>query len=302
MNINFKEYYELLWEAFDTPTSLLLNPDNNSKSWQRVYNEFEATGGYMLGSGAFGNTFFHPSWPYILKTFAEDDAYLRYIRWIHKQPSNPAFPKIYGLPTKITPNYIRPGKQRTMYVLRMEKLEPIDQDTFNLLEDELGKVTEQGEPLDVVDPMFKPFVAAYAMVDKARRELRWGREDLHAGNIMVRPSTGDYVITDPVASNTAHPKKPKPLLRNLRGGKALPTRRERFKMKRDRFKPGDRARLVGYAQDLMDGKVYTVLDVQPSAHYSDLQLLSIETEYGNTGQFESNKFLKVNASEDPSSQ
>ncbi len=291
--LNFETYYELLWEAFDTPTQLLLNPDHDSKTWKEVFEDFKDSGGTMLGAGMYAKTFAHPSWPYILKTFSEDDLYVKYVRWVNKQPYEPAYPKFYGLPQKIVPRYTRPSKsEKVLYVLRMEPLEPMSRNEFDKLDDDWvaykryrtifddydayvarygsGYTTNElvniRKVLESVDPMVLKFLTTYHKVFMAITGFPGGLDDWHSGNVMIRPSTGEYVITDPVCGSSIGKK---PIIKNynvLPGGKKHLPRFTKDKVAKPGsriFLPGDYVKLItGENQfSLSFNKVYKVEDV-----------------------------------------
>lgn len=74
-------------------------------------------------------------------------------------------------------------KGREFNIVIMEKLEP---------QYEYGKKPTSEEDLKEL-PVEEKFKQVLFNVGK-RRKLYW---DLHVGNIMVRPSTGEFIVTDP---------------------------------------------------------------------------------------------------------
>lgn len=127
--MNFKIW---LIENFRTVTDFLLNPENSNKTWEELEKEFKESGGEILGSGKYGKVFYHPSWKYVLKMY-NDPLYTSFVRFAFKNPL-PAFPKFYGPPKKIIPQYKRYESEAISYIVRMEKLKPIDYETFELID------------------------------------------------------------------------------------------------------------------------------------------------------------------------
>src|SRR5687768_5321972 len=103
--MNFQEFHQLCLEA-QHAMDFLVNPKNKDKTMQEVLDEFEASGGESLGSGSFGDVFAHPNWNYVIKIFTDDDCYLRFIRYISKNP-NKIFPRVVGSVQRVVPFYKR---------------------------------------------------------------------------------------------------------------------------------------------------------------------------------------------------
>jgi hypothetical protein len=137
--MNFKSFYELIYEK--SVMELFLNPENDSKSYNDIINDFKAHGGKIIGNGSFGIVLEHPSWNYVLKIFIEDVAYLRFVRFAIKNP-RVSFPKFYDKPRKIIPRYTRPINHETLYIVRMEKLQPIKSMNYYAIESLINKDEE----------------------------------------------------------------------------------------------------------------------------------------------------------------
>ncbi|RYD64581.1 MAG: hypothetical protein EOP83_09405 [Verrucomicrobiaceae bacterium] len=88
-----------------------------------VLADFQAAGG-SVSSGQYGTVLSMPKWSYVFKFFVSDDPYLRFVRWAVKNPS-PFVPRFYGSARRITPFYMRGENTPQVYVVKMEKLEPI---------------------------------------------------------------------------------------------------------------------------------------------------------------------------------
>ena len=115
--MNFKNFLE----AFETTHDFLLNQDYSDKTFSQLLHDFEQSGGKMIGVGKYGQVFQHPNWNYVLKTFHDDTCYLKFCRFVYKNP-HPSFPKFYGLPKKIIPQFKR--TRPILYYVRIEKLYP----------------------------------------------------------------------------------------------------------------------------------------------------------------------------------
>lgn len=114
--------FKIWLEQFETAFDFLLNKDYTDKSFNELLLDFEESGGKWIGSGKSGNVFAHPNWKYVLKTFVDDSCYLKFVRFAYKNP-HPAFPKFYGLPHRILPQFKR--QNAYLYYVRMEKLIPV---------------------------------------------------------------------------------------------------------------------------------------------------------------------------------
>lgn len=133
------KFSTFFYEQFDTITQFLSDPKNKDVNFDDLLKSFEASGGKILGSGRHGTVYEHPNWPYVLKTFASDDCYLRFARFAFSNPHS-AFPKIYDIPKKIIPQFTRPHSLSTMYIVRMEKLYPIDEELAKMIINQYGNI------------------------------------------------------------------------------------------------------------------------------------------------------------------
>lgn len=88
--------------------------DSRSKSWSDSLPAALGKYGFkLLGSGKYASVFGHPKYPFALKVFMKDSAYLRWIKFAMDNPNNPYVPKMKGKVIKITP---------VIYAMRLEKL------------------------------------------------------------------------------------------------------------------------------------------------------------------------------------
>lgn len=127
--MNFKHW--LLQEQFDTVSDFILNPQHRNKTWGQLESEFRADGGEILGAGKYGTVFNHPKWNYVLKLY-DDELYTRFVRYAYKNPF-PSFPKFFGPPQRVLPFYKRSRAETELYLVRMEKLEPITNSEWDVI-------------------------------------------------------------------------------------------------------------------------------------------------------------------------
>ena len=159
-------------------------------------------------------------WNYVYKVFTHDDHYLRFARYAVKNP-HPAFPHFLAKPRKIIPFYKRPISDPYLYVIKMEKLEPIqDQELLNWIvqnleyesmhllnktpnqfiivdknpKENLEKVQNRVKEMYLKYPSLKTLVEGYAIL--ISQPQFQSSPDIHKGNFMQR-SNGDIVIIDP---------------------------------------------------------------------------------------------------------
>lgn len=220
--MNFQDYFELQLEARHA-LEFLTDPENEGKYEYDVFaNNPEVT---RHGEGVFGKVISKPSWNYVLKIFSETDhCYIRFIRAASRS-DNPLFPKVYGPPQRIIPNFNRnmSSTKNYMYFVRLEKLYPIADELSNqLLDGRFRDATEmhaasiaKGEPMpsayqEVLDRAYEKYPEIKPLFDALEQfhsNPNWNgcRLDLHGYNVMRRQN-GDLVITDPFASND-HPKQ-----------------------------------------------------------------------------------------------
>lgn len=128
MIINFKTWLE----AFETPSDFLLNPENKHKTFNELLMQFQNEGGHAE-YGKYGTVLISPKWPYVIKIFPSDEEYVRFARFAYKHP-HPSFPKIFGPPQKIIPFFKRTKSWTQLYVVRIEKLFPVqDKEMMTLI-------------------------------------------------------------------------------------------------------------------------------------------------------------------------
>lgn len=228
----FKKKFNELNESFDTVSDFLLNPEHRNKTWNQLKDEFEASGGKIIGVGKYGQVFSHPSWSYVLKVYF-DEYYTRFVRFAYRNP-HPSFPKFYGPPQRVIPFYRRYKSESIQYLVRMEELLPISTELFNLInnwynqginymravengsqdheieeiiypnsqERKAGKKSYTGKVKlyqDIIDllknnpKLYNVFEGLYLLT---KGNIK-GSFDFHQDNFMQRPN-GDIVISDPL--------------------------------------------------------------------------------------------------------
>ncbi len=216
--IPFSQFF-LIKEAFDTVSEFMLNPEHSDKDYDQLIAEFEASGGQVIGSGSFGIVYSHPKWSYVLKVFAWDDPYLKFARYAYTKP-HPSFPKFYGKPQRVVPQYTRYKDEAKQYLARIEKLNPAPENVlssidarlllfFHLREnkDAIKDRVEYMKLLDRVKKLPKPVYNLLEGLYLLRRDLPDLNPDLHPENVMMRDD-GQYVWIDPVWTGDDNSENP----------------------------------------------------------------------------------------------
>jgi hypothetical protein len=201
----FSQWHDILEEKHDTIREFLLNPEFSEKDLTALVDDFKVHGGSVLGNGAFGRTFYHPSWSHVLKIFPHDDCYIKFVRFAYRN-HHPSFPRFYDLPRQIVPMFSRYNHKK-MYMVRVELLGDIP-DRWGLGSDiddmkmEYLKYRLRGEASVDFKEMLKGMDhKVLVLLDGMwliKKNLPNCELDIHGGNIMERPDTGDYVWIDPV--------------------------------------------------------------------------------------------------------
>lgn len=199
----------LICEDYETASELLLNPRNKNLTWSELLSDFEKKGGEVLGYGSHATVVLtHKNWNYVLKTYTNDEFYTRFVRYVNKNPLR-AYPKFYGVPKKIVPQYAR--KTPYLYIIRMEKLSPINNETWKLLNDTINfglsymyhKIDGSNALLSEYYEYIEKLIAEYPKLYYVYEGIYYiiknvaGSLDLHKDNFMMR-NNGDIVIIDPV--------------------------------------------------------------------------------------------------------
>lgn len=222
--IKLSEYAALLHptlnEAFDNVFDFLLNPAYDNTEWYDLIRKFETYGGKILGQGNYAMVMEHPSWKYVLKVFSQDVPYLKFVRFVLKNPRK-SFPVFYDKPRKIVPRFKRDPSQAYLYVVKAEKLNPITNDIFedieyylyynhDFLDDMIQQHKDRAGGEDMWNEMKKKLInleKKYPSLPQFKEDYnfllnqnygnaRFGELDMHYKNIMQR-SNGDLVLVDP---------------------------------------------------------------------------------------------------------
>ncbi len=186
---------------------LLTSPDNRGKSYDEVMRAFKDRGGVELGRGSNGTVYTHPSWNYVAKVFHNDSPYLQFVRFAYRNP-RPSYPKFYDVPRKVRVTYDEPKGADTVYVVRTEPLQHIDNATFEELDfyryygrtdwsaqprNEIwAETAKKCQQLEHKYPHVRQFLDDYEFTRK-----HIGINDFTRNNIMQR-ATGEFVLSDPV--------------------------------------------------------------------------------------------------------
>jgi len=218
--MSFTKFF-FLFENFETVSKLFLDPAHRDKEWFELNKEFEKSGGRHIGSGSYGSVLTHPKWPYVVKMFPKDDPYLKFARYAYKNPHK-SFPKFYGAPKKIIPQYTRSRGMGEVYLSRIEKLNPISKEIFHVLEkykpiynsymymvnhnpnarrfygtNYQNRLNELKDELKDIPENIRSALDAMNIVNEAGNKYEWGADDWKINNIMQRDN-GDIVLIDPV--------------------------------------------------------------------------------------------------------
>lgn len=213
-------YNYLINEAFDSVYSFLLNPEHDDTEWYDLIRKFESHGGKVLGQGKHATVMEHPSWKYVLKVFRQDDPYIKFVRFALKHPRS-SFPVFYDKPRKIVPHFKRSESAPYLYVVKTEKLYPINRETFKdiefylyythaFIDDMIAKYSRDDEKdnmwiemkhkletLESKYPSLPQFKEDYNfLINSSYSDARFGELDLHVNNIMKR-ANGELVLIDP---------------------------------------------------------------------------------------------------------
>lgn len=197
--------------------------------------ELEKRGWSYLGRGVFGVVFSHPDKEYVLKLY-KDKAYDEYIEFIKQHSDNPHvvkvkdidYPKLDNTSYKlIAIEKLTPMKWPTWvsyiakYYNRFLDLSEINNDFYYTIED-FERFIRQSSKNDIEFYKISKYIDNLRTVKKSIRRLSFFVEthidlfrilyelnkfrtvssfDLHEGNFMKRPSTGEIVVTDPLCIN-----------------------------------------------------------------------------------------------------
>jgi hypothetical protein len=163
-------------DQFRKDAADLKSVDTRDNSWRINLDEYMSKYGFRaLGSGKYASVYGNERYPYVIKVFQKDSAYLRWIKFSLANKNNPYVPKIKGKVVKITP---------LVYAIRLEKLSP----TF--MSGEFADEYQQwmrDNSHQAQDPNIQEILNFFANNKKLL--------DLHSENVMKRGN--QLVIIDP---------------------------------------------------------------------------------------------------------
>ena len=161
--------------------------DMRDESWRGTAPELMAKFGFkQVGLGNYAQVYENPSYPYVIKLFMKDTAYLTYLNWAKKNQRNKFVPKIKGKVVKLT-NYIM--------AVRLEKL---DFKKRNAAVTDLVHMARDpedfAEGITVYNTISNSDNDALALANLLGRH--YNLRDIHYGNVAQRPN-GQAVMVDP---------------------------------------------------------------------------------------------------------
>ena len=200
--------FRLFVEGFDKISDFMLNPEHRNKELNQLVDEFKKSGGEVLGYGSKSQTYSHPSWPYVLKVFSNNEFFLKFARFAYAHPHS-GFPKFYGPPQRVVPFFTRYNTSAKIYLTRTEKLYHVEkkfaQMVFYILnypKEPSTAVNLTGNAKIQVDlrnefikkhPEIEPLFEAKEILNKSGLPGAW---DESADNLMKRKD-GSLVLNDP---------------------------------------------------------------------------------------------------------
>lgn len=180
---SFSTYFNELYkpkglDKFRKNVSGVDQVDTRDQAWHNVLpSEFAKYGFKKLGSGKYASVFGHSKYPYVVKVFMKDAAYLKWIEFCQSNRDNKYVPKIRGKVTKINKMFM---------MIRLEKLTPYSSgksaSEFNASFAKWKSTGEMPEDQDLVD--------VFTYFAKYKKLL-----DLHGENMMMRGN--QIVVIDP---------------------------------------------------------------------------------------------------------
>lgn len=163
-------YKPMALKAFRKDVANFKNVDSRDKSWSENLPDYFAKYGFrMLGSGKYASVFGNDKYPFVIKVFMKDAAFLKWMKFCVQNKSNPYCPKFRGGIIKITDNF---------FAIRIEKLRRYS-GHFSL--EDLRVMAKSDSNAQVV---------------LAELERNSALLDIHGDNVMERPN-GELVIIDP---------------------------------------------------------------------------------------------------------
>lgn len=163
--------------------------DDNRDKWIGTMDDlFDEFGFKNVGRGKYATVFANPKYPYAIKLFMKDTAYLKYLHWVMKNQRNKFVPKVRGKVIKINDTFM---------AVRIEKLEDFYQNSTR----DLMRAFEEM----CLDP--EDFIEGYSQFKEIPNDDKDAIDlckflisnrnllDIHSGNIMSRKK--QPVLVDP---------------------------------------------------------------------------------------------------------
>lgn len=167
---------------------------------------FKDLGLVNLGSGAFSSVWEVPGKNYVIKTWTTDEAYETFLSYCAKHQRNPYLPKIKGRLKSIPAVYKRHWKEEVVKIVKLERLQKIDQEAFNMfmyiknIDETWGKYKTLDEIYNAYDdPILNSQILGLYQTYRALTTDLGKPTDLHDANLMQRED-GTIVLTDPYAN------------------------------------------------------------------------------------------------------
>ena len=227
--MNFKEHFIKVLEEQDKPKKNLdeYNEMLLQNGWKRI------------GAGSYGVVYEKQGLNYVIKVYINDPSYSAYLDFILENQNDPHLPKIrkvfvpYGSVSDgveygaVAIEKLKPVQRinwRFSLVYRLknamvnigvhnlsfeEFLEKVQKETKNNLLETIQNLTSKINTINYTKqlrrldyfiesnlPLLKSFYKLKKFLEEMNLEVYF---DLHQGNFMIRPSTGEIIITDPIA-------------------------------------------------------------------------------------------------------
>lgn len=183
--MSFVEYNDL-FELFKPPELTGLKQqlgkhtkvDTRDQSWSNTLpGAFAKYGFKLLGQGKYASVFGSSTYPFVIKVFMKDAAFLRWVRFAMDNQKNPYVPSIRGKVIKIT---------NLFFAIRIEKLTPFNS-SGNTFMNEYREWKRNPKEFVTADKAMKRVFDFFA----TNKDLM----DLHSDNVMM--SGKQPVVIDP---------------------------------------------------------------------------------------------------------
>jgi hypothetical protein len=189
-------------------------------TWPEIINHIkEHFGIVLLGSGAYGQVFSHPSWNYVIKIYESDPGYDRFLKFC-SSANSPHLPKVLRAPKVIHQFHTRlPEAGSKLNVVKLEILQPLSSNFTALLSQVRG--THSNKKMAHLYMQFKSnqrdglymqisskynLDDVFTILSQIEGQMSGDHEflDIHDSNFMMRGET--VVIADPISNlHTSEP-------------------------------------------------------------------------------------------------